>query len=203
MGSICCGLRERLEDEWPPRPQMDLKEEDALEEGRLGDKAREEEQDGHQDHNEQKEDKALEEDRRDNELPAAKVLGEDRREPPPSALPAMPEGNPQTFEEHLAMLADLTEYFHAVNGTRPRVRPTGTPELGDLVELAEGSDHSASYAVVTKVHEAHLTVMVLDEESEKRIPLLGTVIGRDRTDCYAQVCISFVKVLQHQARRKA
>eukprot|EP00439_Symbiodinium_sp_Y106_P087142 s165_g40.t1 len=115
MGSICCGLRERLEDEWPPRPQMDLKkEEDASEEGRRVDKAREEE-DGH--YNEQKEDKALEEDRHDNELPAAKVLGEDRREPP---LPALPEGNPQTFEEHLAMLADLTTYFHALNGTRQR-----------------------------------------------------------------------------------
>eukprot|EP00439_Symbiodinium_sp_Y106_P087154 s165_g40.t2 len=159
MGSICCGLRERLEDEWPPRPQMDLKkEEDASEEGRRVDKAREEE-DGH--YNEQKEDKALEEDRHDNELPAAKVLGEDRREPP---LPALPEGNPQTFEEHLAMLADLTTYFHALNGTRPRVRPTGTPELGDLVEMAQGSDHLQGYAVVTEVHEAHLTVMVLYED---------------------------------------
>ena len=197
-------MRERLEDEWPPRPQMDLKkEEDASEEGRRRvDKAREEE-DGH--YNEQKEDKALEEDRHDNELPAAKVLGEDRREPP---LPALPEGNPQTFEEHLAMLADLTTYFHALNGTRPRVRPTGTPELGDLVEMAQGSDHLQGYAVVTEaragsvspgfavdhifrlsaqVHEAHLTVMVLYEDRRtvraeswpyKSNVMLESVVGR-------------------------
>jgi len=161
---------------------MDLKkEEDASEEGRRVDKAREEE-DGH--YNEQKEDKALEEDRHDNELPAAKVLGEDRREPP---LPALPEGNPQTFEEHLAMLADLTTYFHALNGTRPRVRPTGTPELGDLVEMAQGSDHLQGYAVVTEVHEAHLTVMVLYEDRRtvraeswpyKSNVMLESVVGR-------------------------
>ena len=47
------------------------------------------------------------------------------------------------------MLAELTTYLHALNGTTAGVRPTDNPEIGDLAELATRSKRCPSPLVHT------------------------------------------------------
>jgi len=119
MGSVCCGPRERLEEE---RQECERRQERPA---------------------------------RPDILPTKEEAMAQLRADRPK---------PKTMEEAMAEALEITRLLQAMQGnTTQEEEPAGLYEAGDIVLMGAG-EYRTNYAVVTQVHEKHLTVMVLKED---------------------------------------